>query len=160
MKCCSRRIIDVVDIDKVLNNAEQGPSRNVLVDQVVRAFLVSAAPTVLLPHAGGRTIRSGGGRAVPSPIRKRRTHTENVAHRLESLIPTDHALRIITTSIGTRSVGRAVALLVGLDVGTSSAKAVVFTHQGEVMAKGRVSTPVTTSVRVSILPPRSCSRPR
>ena len=41
-----------------------------------------------------------------------------------------------------------MALLVGLDVGTSSAKAVVFTDQGEVVGEGRASTPwITTSVR-------------
>jgi sugar (pentulose or hexulose) kinase len=34
-----------------------------------------------------------------------------------------------------------VALLVGLDVGTSSAKAVVFTDQGEIVGEGRASTP-------------------
>jgi sugar (pentulose or hexulose) kinase len=44
-----------------------------------------------------------------------------------------------------------VALLVGLDVGTSSAKAVVFTDQGEVVGEGRASTPwATTSYGVEL----------
>ena len=44
-----------------------------------------------------------------------------------------------------------MALLVGLDVGTSSAKAVVFTDQGEVVGKGRASTPwVTTAHGVEL----------
>jgi sugar (pentulose or hexulose) kinase len=44
-----------------------------------------------------------------------------------------------------------VALLVGLDVGTSSAKAVVFTDQGEVVAEGRARTPwITTSYGVEL----------
>ena len=42
-------------------------------------------------------------------------------------------------------------LLVGLDVGTSSAKAVVFTDQGEVVGEGRARTPwVTTSYGVEL----------
>jgi len=44
-----------------------------------------------------------------------------------------------------------VALLVGLDVGTSSAKAVVFTDQGEVVGEGRARTPwITTSYGVDL----------
>jgi sugar (pentulose or hexulose) kinase len=44
-----------------------------------------------------------------------------------------------------------VALLVGLDVGTSSAKAVVFTDQGEVVGEGRARTPwITTSHGVEL----------
>jgi sugar (pentulose or hexulose) kinase len=44
-----------------------------------------------------------------------------------------------------------VALLVGLDVGTSSAKAVVYTDQGEVVGEGRASTPwITTSYGVDL----------
>jgi sugar (pentulose or hexulose) kinase len=44
-----------------------------------------------------------------------------------------------------------VALLVGLDVGTSSAKAVVFTDQGEVVGEGRARTPwITTSYGVEL----------
>jgi len=44
-----------------------------------------------------------------------------------------------------------VALLVGLDVGTSSAKAVVFTNQGEVVGEGRARTPwVTTSYGIEL----------
>jgi sugar (pentulose or hexulose) kinase len=44
-----------------------------------------------------------------------------------------------------------VALLVGLDVGTSSAKAVVFTEQGEVVGEGRARTPwITTSYGVEL----------
>jgi sugar (pentulose or hexulose) kinase len=44
-----------------------------------------------------------------------------------------------------------VALLVGLDVGTSSAKAVVFTDQGEVVGEGRARTPwLTTSHGVEL----------
>jgi sugar (pentulose or hexulose) kinase len=45
-----------------------------------------------------------------------------------------------------------VALLVGLDVGTSSAKAVVFTDQGEVLGEGRARTPwLTTSYGVELV---------
>jgi sugar (pentulose or hexulose) kinase len=44
-----------------------------------------------------------------------------------------------------------VALLVGLDVGTTSAKAVVFTDQGEVVGEGRARTPwITTSFGVEL----------
>jgi sugar (pentulose or hexulose) kinase len=44
-----------------------------------------------------------------------------------------------------------VAILVGLDVGTSSAKAVVFTDQGEVVGEGRARTPwITTSYGVEL----------
>jgi sugar (pentulose or hexulose) kinase len=44
-----------------------------------------------------------------------------------------------------------VALLVGLDVGTSSAKAVVFTDKGEVVGEGRARTPwITTSDGVEL----------
>jgi sugar (pentulose or hexulose) kinase len=44
-----------------------------------------------------------------------------------------------------------VALLVGLDVGTSSAKAVVFTDQGEIVGEGRARTPwITTSYGVEL----------
>jgi sugar (pentulose or hexulose) kinase len=44
-----------------------------------------------------------------------------------------------------------VALLVGLDVGTSSAKAVVFTDQGEVVGEGRARIPwITTSYGVEL----------
>ena len=44
-----------------------------------------------------------------------------------------------------------MALLVGLDVGTSSAKAVVFTDQGEVVGEGRARTPwITTSYGVDL----------
>jgi sugar (pentulose or hexulose) kinase len=44
-----------------------------------------------------------------------------------------------------------VAILLGLDVGTSSAKAVVFTDQGEVVGEGRASTPwITTSYGVEL----------
>ncbi len=44
-----------------------------------------------------------------------------------------------------------MALLVGLDVGTSSAKAVVFTDQGEVVGEGRARTPwITTSYGVEL----------
>jgi sugar (pentulose or hexulose) kinase len=44
-----------------------------------------------------------------------------------------------------------VALLVGLDVGTSSAKAVVFTDQGEVVGEGRARTPwITASYGVEL----------
>ncbi|HJV14257.1 MAG TPA: FGGY family carbohydrate kinase [Propionibacteriaceae bacterium] len=44
-----------------------------------------------------------------------------------------------------------MALLVGLDVGTSSAKAVVFTDQGEVVGEGRARTPwITTSYGVEV----------
>jgi sugar (pentulose or hexulose) kinase len=44
-----------------------------------------------------------------------------------------------------------VALLVGLDVGTSSVKAVVFTDQGEVVGEGRARTPwITTSYGVEL----------
>ena len=44
-----------------------------------------------------------------------------------------------------------MALLVGLDVGTSSAKAVVFTDQGEVVGEGRARTPwITTSHGVEL----------
>jgi sugar (pentulose or hexulose) kinase len=44
-----------------------------------------------------------------------------------------------------------VALLVGLDVGTSSAKAVVFTDQGEVVGEGRARTPwISTSYGVEL----------
>ena len=44
-----------------------------------------------------------------------------------------------------------MALLVGLDLGTSSAKAVVFTDQGEVVGEGRARTPwITTSYGVEL----------
>ena len=44
-----------------------------------------------------------------------------------------------------------MALLVGLDVGTSSVKAVVFTDQGEVVGEGRARTPwITTSYGVDL----------
>jgi sugar (pentulose or hexulose) kinase len=44
-----------------------------------------------------------------------------------------------------------VALLVGLDVGTTSAKAVVFTDQGEVVGEGRARTPwITTSFGIEL----------
>ena len=44
-----------------------------------------------------------------------------------------------------------MALLVGLDVGTSSAKAVVFTDQGVVVGEGRARTPwITTSYGVEL----------
>lgn len=44
-----------------------------------------------------------------------------------------------------------MALLVGLDVGTSSAKAVVFTDQGEVVGEGRARTPwISTSYGVEL----------
>jgi sugar (pentulose or hexulose) kinase len=44
-----------------------------------------------------------------------------------------------------------VAILVGLDVGTTSAKAVVFTDQGEVVGEGRARTPwITTSFGVEL----------
>ncbi|HJQ89794.1 MAG TPA: FGGY family carbohydrate kinase [Propionibacteriaceae bacterium] len=44
-----------------------------------------------------------------------------------------------------------MTLLVGLDVGTSSVKAVVFTDQGEVVGEGRAGTPwVTTSYGVEL----------
>jgi sugar (pentulose or hexulose) kinase len=44
-----------------------------------------------------------------------------------------------------------VALLLGLDVGTSSAKAVVFTDQGEIVGEGRARTPwITTSYGVEL----------
>jgi sugar (pentulose or hexulose) kinase len=44
-----------------------------------------------------------------------------------------------------------VAILVGLDVGTSSAKAVVFTDQGEVVGEGRANTPwITTPYGVEL----------
>ena len=44
-----------------------------------------------------------------------------------------------------------MALLVGLDVGTSAAKAVVFTDQGEVVGEGRARTPwITTSYGVEL----------
>jgi sugar (pentulose or hexulose) kinase len=44
-----------------------------------------------------------------------------------------------------------VALLVGLDVGTSSAKAVVFTDRGEVVSEGRARTPwISTSNGVEL----------
>src|SRR5687767_2272469 len=44
-----------------------------------------------------------------------------------------------------------MALLIGLDVGTSSAKAVVFTDQGEIVGEGRARTPwVTTSYGVEL----------
>jgi sugar (pentulose or hexulose) kinase len=44
-----------------------------------------------------------------------------------------------------------VALLVGLDVGTSSAKAVVFNDQGEIVGEGRARTPwITTSNGVEL----------
>jgi sugar (pentulose or hexulose) kinase len=44
-----------------------------------------------------------------------------------------------------------VALLVGLDVGTSSAKAVVFNDQGEIVGEGRARTPwITTSYGVEL----------
>ena len=44
-----------------------------------------------------------------------------------------------------------MALLVGLDVGTTSAKAVVFTDQGEVVGEGRARTPwITTSFGVEL----------
>jgi sugar (pentulose or hexulose) kinase len=44
-----------------------------------------------------------------------------------------------------------VALLVGLDVGTSSAKAVVFTDQGDVVGEGRARTPwISTSYGVEL----------
>jgi sugar (pentulose or hexulose) kinase len=48
-------------------------------------------------------------------------------------------------------ITRHVAILVGLDVGTTSAKAVVFTHRGEVVGEGRVPTPwVTTAHGVEL----------
>jgi sugar (pentulose or hexulose) kinase len=44
-----------------------------------------------------------------------------------------------------------VAILLGLDVGTTSAKAVVFTDQGEVVGEGRARTPwITTSFGVEL----------
>jgi sugar (pentulose or hexulose) kinase len=44
-----------------------------------------------------------------------------------------------------------VAILVGLDVGTTSVKAVVFTDQGEVVGEGRARTPwITTSYGVEL----------
>jgi sugar (pentulose or hexulose) kinase len=44
-----------------------------------------------------------------------------------------------------------VAILVGLDVGTTSAKAVIFTDQGEVVGEGRARTPwITTSFGVEL----------
>jgi sugar (pentulose or hexulose) kinase len=44
-----------------------------------------------------------------------------------------------------------MALLIGLDVGTSSAKAVVFTDQGEIVGEGRARTPwITTSYGVEL----------
>ena len=44
-----------------------------------------------------------------------------------------------------------MAILVGLDVGTTSAKAVVFTDQGEVVGEGRARTPwITTSFGVEL----------
>ena len=44
-----------------------------------------------------------------------------------------------------------MAILLGLDVGTTSAKAVVFTDQGEVVGEGRARTPwITTSFGVEL----------